>query len=119
MFHGATFGQPLMQGRRLSSEDYAHGMRLIFKNQHGEAPPFPFGCSCMWCMACELKIEYITYGGPKPQLSKNQRRKMNRRARDADNERIGALSTAFTLCTLRECPHGARRSPSSACARTP
>ena len=36
----------------------------------------------MWCMACELKIEYITYGGPKPQLSKNQRRKANRRARE-------------------------------------
>ena len=58
------------------------GVSGVFENQYGEAPPFPFGCSCMWCMACELKIEYITYGGPKPQLSKNQRRKMNRRARE-------------------------------------
>ena len=99
VFHGAAFGQPLMQGRRLSSEDYAHGMRLIFENQYGgEAPRLPFGCACLWCMACDLKIEYLTYGGPKPQLSRNQRRNMNRRARlAADEQRVRALARELSL----------------------
>ena len=96
VFYG-PLGQPLMQGRRLCSNDYAHGMRLIFENQYGEAPRFPFECACLWCMTCDFKIEYLTYGGPKPELSKNQKKKMNERARDADNKRIGALSTAFRL----------------------
>ena len=97
--HGAQFGQPMMQGRRLSSADYAHGMRLIFENQYGgEAPSLPFTCACLCCMMCDLKIEYLTYGGPKPQLSRNQRRKMNLRARlAADEERVRALARERSL----------------------